>query len=256
MPSVAWITVAPVKALALVPLDEAALGPRGVEGDREFFLVDPDGRMINDKECADLVRIRPDYDSAAGTLAFTFPDGDVVGGAVTAGDPLRTRFWADRPVEAQLVPGPWSEAVSRFVGRPLRLVRAARPGGGVDRPRGPVSILSTASLERLGEAAGVGAPVDGRRFRMLLGVDGVRPHEEDEWLGRPVRFGGAVVKPLGHVGRCAVTTQNPDTGRPDLDTLRTIRGYRDDGTEPIPFGVYGAVLEPGLVRVGDRVEPA
>jgi uncharacterized protein YcbX len=70
-----------------------------------------------------------------------------------------------------------------------------------------------------------------------------------------VRFGEAVLRPLGHVGRCAVTTQNPDTGLPDLDTLRTIRGYREDGTEPIPFGVYGAVLESGLVRLGDPVEP-
>jgi uncharacterized protein YcbX len=256
MPSVAWISVAPVKALALVQLEEALLGPGGVEGDREFFFVDPDRRMINDKECRDLVRIRPAYDTAAGTLAFTFPDGEVVDGPVTPGGPLEARFWADRPVAARLVPGPWSDAVSRFAGRPLRLARAARPGGGIDRPRGPVSILSTASLERLAEAAGVEARVDERRFRMLLGVDGVRPHEEDEWLGRPVRFGGAVVRPVGHIGRCAVTTQNPDTGQPDLDTLRTIRGYREDGTEPIPFGVYAAVLEPGVVRLGDPVATA
>src|SRR5438132_14205050 len=163
MASVAWISVAPVKALALVELEEAVLGPHGVAGNREFFLVDPGGRMINDKECRELVRIRPDYDAAAATLALSFPDGEVVAGPVTAGEPLEARFWADRPVEARLVLGPWSEAISRFAGRPLQLVRAANPGGGVDRPRGPVSILSTASLERLAAAAGVEERVDGRR---------------------------------------------------------------------------------------------
>ena len=47
--------------------------------------------------------------------------------------------------------------------------------------------------------------------------------------------------------------------RSDLDTLRTISGYRaftenESGKKHIPFGVYGEVLEPGRVAVGDAVE--
>ena len=34
-----------------------------------------------------------------------------------------------------------------------------------------------------------------------------------------------------------------------------IRSYREDGSEPIPFGVWGDVVEPGTVRLGDPVEP-
>jgi uncharacterized protein YcbX len=65
-----------------------------------------------------------------------------------------------------------------------------------------------------------------------------------------------VVIPQGNVGRCAVTTQNPETGSPDLDTLKALAGYRSDlkTTEPLPFGVYAAVAQPGRVRVGDPVE--
>ena len=62
--------------------------------------------------------------------------------------------------------------------------------------------------------------------------------------------------PQGNVGRCAITTQNPDTGRVDLDTLKALAVYRCDveTTEPLPFGIHAAVAEPGRVRVGDPVE--
>ena len=46
---VAWIHVAPIKALAIQALESVELGPRGVEYDRRFCIVDPDGRMLNAK---------------------------------------------------------------------------------------------------------------------------------------------------------------------------------------------------------------
>jgi uncharacterized protein YcbX len=91
---------------------------------------------------------------------------------------------------------------------------------------------------------------------MNFGIEGLREHEEDEWLGLRVRLGEAVVVPQGNVGRCAVTTQNPETGEPDLDTLKALAAYRGDieTTEPLPFGVHAAVAAGGRVRVGDPVE--
>ena len=57
------------------------------------------------------------------------------------------------------------------------------------------------------------------------------------------------------VGRCAVTTHDPDTGVRDLDTLRILARYRPpDSGEPLPIGVWGGVEQPGIVRVGDAVE--
>ena len=49
----------------------------------------------------------------------------------------------------------------------------------------------------------------------------------------------------------------PETGAPDLDTLRVLGAYRGDleTSEPLPFGVWGEILEPGRVRLGDTVEP-
>jgi uncharacterized protein YcbX len=119
------------------------------------------------------------------------------------------------------------------------------------------TLVSNGSLEALERAAGETQPVDGRRFRMTIGIDGVEPHAEDGWIGALVRVGGATVAVREHVGRCAVTTLDPDRGVRDLDTLGVITAYRGDvqTREPIPFGVWCEVVEPGRVAVGDPVEP-
>ena len=91
---------------------------------------------------------------------------------------------------------------------------------------------------------------------MLVTLGGCRPHEEDEWVGREVRLGDVVVRVLEQVARCAATTYSPETGTRDLDTLRIIRSYRGvrDGKN-LDFGIYGEVVRPGRVAIGDPVEP-
>ena len=128
----------------------------------------------------------------------------------------------------QVVEGPWAAALSEQLGRPIRLVRFDGPGNGHDRAAASAgaTLLSLASLERLADEAGVEGPVDPRRFRMLIGVDGATAHEEDGWIGKRVRVGEAVIVPGGNVGRCKVTTMDPDTGIRDLDTLEVLARYR------------------------------
>jgi len=251
---VAWISVSPVKGLALGQLEECELTEAGVAGDRRFFLVDEDNRLVNSKGLGMLQQIVPSYDEETELLTLAFPDGRALSHHVSVDGALHARFWSVS-VPARVVEGPWSEALSDFTGRELRLVRADTPA--TDRRRsGAATLLGTGSLRAMARLLGV-QDVDGRRFRMNFGVDGLAEHEEDEWLGRRVRIGQAVVVPQGNVGRCAVTTQNPETGAPDLDTLKALAAYRQDlqTTEPLPFGVYAAVAEPGRVRLGDPVEP-
>ena len=255
MGSVARISIAPVKALGLVHPDEVELGHAGVAGDRRFWLAAADGRLVNDKAFPQLPRVRPEWDETTRRLALTFPDGDVVEGVVEPGEPQMPLLRED-PHASRSVPGPWQEALSEYAGKPLTLWWSE--SGAVDRGirGGAISLVSRSSLERLRREAGVDDPVDGRRFRMLFELDGVDEHEEDEWIGRRVRVGEAVIAPVGDVGRCAVTTRNPDTAEVDLDTLKVLAGYRREGrTEPLPLGVHGAVVEPGRVRVGDSVAP-
>ena len=117
-------------------------------------------------------------------------------------------------------------------------------------------LARSAALEELARALGLDGRVDGRRFRMTLGVEGVAAHAEDGWIGRQVAVGEAVVVPRGNVGRCRVTSLGPDTGTPDLETLDALAVYRGgvETTEPLPFGVWCEVVSPGRVARGDPVE--
>jgi len=250
---IARISIAPVKALRLVHPEEVELTPAGVAGDRRFWLVDGDGRLVNAKRRPRLLQVQVEWDEATRRLALIFPGGDRVEGVVEPGEAVDAELY-DVPNASRTVPGPWQEALSAHVGMPLRLLWADR--GALDRGSGggAVSLVSRASLERFREEAGSTEPVDGRRFRMLFEIEGVAAHEEDSWLGRRVRVGEAEVAFTGDVGRCAVTTRHPETGETDLDTLRVLARYRPEGrTEPLPFGVHGAVVAPGRVRVGDPV---
>jgi len=248
------ISIAPVKSLGLAHPETVELGVGGVRGDRRFWMLDEDGRLFNNKRNGPMVTIRPTWDEATRELALDFPDGTRVAGVVELGEPVDAVLYG-RPHASRRVVGPWEGAISAHVGRPLTLLWSERhatdrgaDGGGV------VSLVSRGSLERLGEAATASRPVDGRRFRMTFEIDGVAPHAEDDWIGGSVRIGSATIGITGDVGRCLVTSHDPDTGVTDLDTLGTLAGYRRDGhTEPLPFGVFCSVTTPGRVSVGDSV---
>lgn len=251
--TVAWIAVAPIKAMALSFIARADVTRDGIAGDRAFAILDTTGRLVNGKNLGSLATLRPEWDPATSRLAIRFPDGTEVAGTVEPGRPIPASIYGKlRPARA--VGDPWDEALSGWAGRPLHLAFMGR-GEGIDR-EGTVSLLSTAALASLAEAGGTTVPLDRRRFRMSFGIDGVAAHTEDAWLGQRMQVGGAVLRVGGNVGRCAVTTHDPDTGRPSFDTLRVLhltRGHLPT-TEPLPFGVWADVEADGGVVVGDPID--
>ncbi len=253
MKRVARISVSPVKGFRLAHPEVVELGPHGVAENRRFFLVGPDGQRLRSSKTPWPVLVRAEYDADAERLRMSFPDGtDVEGDVVALGDPVHSSA-GTLDVTGWVVEGPWEAPLSELAGHRVRLVRADRVGAGLNEP---VTLVSDGSLARLGEEAERDV-VDARRFRMLFELTGCEPHEEDTWDGRLFSIGEAVVRVGGPVDRCAVTTRDPDTGERDLDTLRLLKGYRgqreSDGA--VLFGVYATVAQPGLVRVGDPVEP-
>jgi hypothetical protein len=249
--------VTPIKGLRVSGRSELVVGPAGVEENRRFLLLDAGGSMVNGKRLGSLQALTADYSTREERLEIRFPDGAVVSGEPRPGPRRSARFFSST-MPVREVDGPWSAALSEFLGVPVTLVRSELVAGAVDRgSSGAVSLISQATLARVATAAGV-ETLDGRRFRMLFEVDGVGPHEEDGWLGVPLRIGEAVVTPRGHVGRCLVTTLDPESGRRDIATLDALAAYRGDAgtTEPLACGVYGLVEQPGVVRLGDAVAPA
>ena len=235
--------------------DEIDLGERGLVGNRRFWLVDENRRLVNNKRNGPLVCIQPEWEEQTRELALTFPDGTRVTGVVELdAQPFEVEMYR-YPLASRRVLGPWEDAISVYAGGRLTLLWAEE--GAPNRLHaGTATLISRESVARLAEVAGK-TELDARRFRMLFEIEGVRAHEEDDWIGTHVRIGEATVQIHGDVGRCAVTTHDPDTGETDVDTLKALAEYRRDGDkEPLPLGVYASVVVPGRVRVGDEVAPA
>jgi uncharacterized protein YcbX len=147
--SVAVIQTTPVKSLGLHRPEEIELTTKGVAGDRQFFLVDERGRIFVGRRFGPLVRIGAEWDGASLTLRF--PDGAVVSGEVELGAPLATDFYGFRELPGHEVVGPWSAALSDYAGVPVRLIRADNCDA---QDLTPASIVSTASIARLGRELG------------------------------------------------------------------------------------------------------
>lgn len=256
--TVSRISTTPVKGMALIDHDAVEVGPSGIVDDRAYALLDPAGQMVNGKRIGTLATIVPEVLHDPEVLRLRFPDGTLVEAEVELGQAVKGVFFGqERP--AHEVGGPFSAALTAWAGQPLRLVHMDDTNGGIDRweRRGSLSLLSTDSLRSLAAAAGLGEPLDARRFRMSVLIDGIPAYAEDEWLDRPVRVGGTLVRPGARIGRCVVTSHDPDTGIASLDTLELLRATRGDivTKEPMPFGVWAEVVEPGTIRLGDPVIP-
>jgi len=91
--------------------------------------------------------------------------------------------------------------------------------------------------------------VDRRRFRPNLMIGGVAGLAERGWERRVLKIGAALVRAVDLRQRCIMTTFDPDDASQDREILRRI--HRElDGT----LALNCAVLRPGRIQVGDRVE--
>ena len=241
-PRISRINVTPVKSLRLQHPDAVELGPDGAEEDRRFLLVDDGLRLYNGKRDTTLVRASASWDAGSRALGLTLPCGELVEGeAVRASDVVVGVY--GREVRGHVVSGPWADALSDLVGRSLTLVE--REDGAWATDSRPATMVSRASVGLIDG--------DGRRFRMLLELDGTDALGEEQWANRRVRAGDALLLVGRPTPRCAVPSASPDTGKRDRDVLRELLAARGDVDGEACIGVYAEVLEPGTVRVGDEV---
>ena len=250
--TVARLALTAVKGFGLSHPGRLRLERGGVPGNRELFVVDADDELFSVTRNRCFLPYWSTYGD--GVLAIGRDDETLLSGELTLGAPVRSRFFGDKYVEGSVVAGPWAELLSDLGGRDLRLVKTSAPAGGYDVH--PVTLASQASVAALG-AETDGTTLDGRRFRMLITVEGVAAFEEDGWRGSRLSVGSCALDVGGPVSRCAAVQRHPDDDRRDLNALRLINEVR--GTGPSEFGttlnlgVYAEVLEPGWVHVGDRL---
>jgi hypothetical protein len=114
----------------------------------------------------------------------------------------------------------------------------------------PVSLINLASIHDFERVAR--QPVDPRRFRGNILIDGLPAWAEFGWLGREIRIGAARLRVAGRTQRCAATNVNPDTAERDMNIPLTLR----KGFGHLDMGVYAEVVAGGEVKPGDEVAEA
>jgi uncharacterized protein YcbX len=112
----------------------------------------------------------------------------------------------------------------------------------------PLSLVSTQTLAALGERAG--RELDPLRFRpnLLVTAADAAPFQEEAWVGAVLRIGGMRMRVDQRDERCVIVNVDPVTTERDPAVLRMLARERETCT-----GVYGSIVEPGRVAVGDPV---
>ncbi|WP_316013548.1 MOSC domain-containing protein [Roseobacter sp. HKCCA0434] len=230
----------PVKGVGAERLTRTALVPgRCLPGDRAFAIaqegVEADGSWM---PCRNFVR-----GAKAGTLMAV--GARTEGARTTFSHPERPELTVRLPEEGARLVDWIAPLYPANRPAPTRLI-AATEQGMTDADFPSISILSDASRAEL--EAKVGHPLDRRRFRGNIWLEGLEPWAEWDWIGRRIRIGGAVLEVRERNTRCRATHSDPVTGREDTDVLRHLFdgwGHRD-------FGVYAVCIEGGEVAEGDE----
>jgi uncharacterized protein YcbX len=110
-----------------------------------------------------------------------------------------------------------------------------------------VSIINLASVAALEEV--IGAKVHPLRFRGNLTVRGWPAWHEFSLLDQTLAIGGARLRVVKRIVRCAATNVDPETAARDLNiphTLMRSYGHAD-------CGVYAEVVTDGSIAIGDAI---
>jgi uncharacterized protein YcbX len=215
----------PVKAMAGEALEEVLLRWHGLEGDRRHAFVQSQDRSdfpwLTIREVPALTTYVPSR--VNGTVVVRTPGGRELD---VGSEELRLELEAAH-------------------GRPVHLMHSHR--GLADSS--PVSVLSLQTVAAIGALAG--RSLEPLRFRANIIVDA--PGEEfpeEALLGRELRIGDdARIRLDRPDSRCMVINFDPHTAERDPAVLRAVAQHRDNCA-----AIYGSCVEPGTVRVGDRVE--
>lgn len=225
----------PVKSLRGERLDEARIGVEGVEGDRRYAIFDvTTGFGLTARRAPELLfaaaRMRSD-----GTPEFTLPDGSI------AADDVALSGWLGREVTLRST----EQVAQRRFENPADFENETgwepfegSSGAFQDSGNAAVSLLSRPSIRDWEQ----------QRFRANIILDEAG---ENEFVGTRISVGGATLEVRKPLARCVMVTRPQPGGiERDLDVLRTIHRELDGN-----LAIGAVIVEPGLVRIGDRVQP-
>jgi uncharacterized protein YcbX len=266
-PRIAAIYRYPVKGLSAEPLVRVALAPgKCLPQDRRFAIALPATRfdpahpewlskshfvmLMRDEK---LAQLHTSFAAETGELTIEYagerPDE-------RTGEHPRSVALKARITE----PGGCREAsefLAQFLGPavegPLRIVEAPghafadarkKPNATTDQYVSLINLASVAALEAV-----VGGPVDPLRFRANIYLERAPAWSELGWIGSEIALGGACLRVVSPITRCAATEVNPATAKRDLDIVGGLqRGFGHN-----LMGVYAEIVAGAEIRVGDEL---
>jgi len=223
----------PVKSLQGEQLDDAAVDPGGIVGDRAYAIFDLDtGLGLTARRLPELLFASARLDPSGAPL-ITLPDGTI------ASDDAALSGWLGRRVALRAA----ADVDERHYENPLDADREAdwivfegAPGPFHDSARTRVSLVSTGTL----------GAWDRRRFRANVLLQG---EDEDALVGASITVGEVGLDVVKRVGRCVMITRPQPGGiERDLDVLKTVNRERDG-----QLAIGALVTHAGTMRVGDEV---
>lgn len=268
----------PVKGFTPQLCESLTVQPDGrIAGDRVLAVRFADSATPEDKDGLDywpkakglclqdfptLARLRIDFDGR--TLTFRDrTDNDAV--LVSAGLDQTGRREVCDALAVWILAGPDAKRLGRPGRLPLELVGDGESARFQDRPRGFVSLHSEESVREVEQANGA-VPLDDRRFRSNVVIDGVPARTELDWAvdNADLTVGAVRFTAQKTIVRCMAVTANPDTGVRDANLLKVLT--TEVGLEEPALGVLllptdatgsGEVGSDsgtgGVLRIGDQV---
>ncbi len=251
----------PVKSCAGIAVQRSLLVETGLDLDRAWMLVDEHGQFVTQRELPRLALVQPTL--RGDDLLLRAPGMLGLHLAVDRAEKeRRVQVWDDW-VPAWDMGDLAAQWFSDFSGQALRLVRFDPEHRRLSEQRWTVPhtgqaafadgfallVVSGASLAELNRRlALLGlAPVDLRRFRPNLVLDGLQPHDEDhvEWLEIDTAQGTARLKLVKPCTRCSIPGVDPDTGTQGFEVVDALAGYRQDARVggAATFGMNAIVVD-------------
>ncbi|MBK5277800.1 MAG: MOSC domain-containing protein [Bacteroidia bacterium] len=261
------IWIYPIKSLAGIRLQKAAVQQKGLQHDRRWMLVDEKGRFLTQREHPEMALFSVNIDN----------NHLVVGRQTTANglppsirielhrehsvNSLKVQIWDDQ-VDAVEVDPAYSAWFSDKINIDCRLVffpeKSRRDVDSnyvvnneqVSLADGyPFLIIGQSSLDGLNKK--LADPVTIKRFRPNFVFTGGLPHEEDTW--KNLKVGSVTFEGVKPCSRCVLTTVNPETAEKGVEPLRTLSTYRNVNGK-VCFGENLVARSSGEVYEGDLIE--
>jgi uncharacterized protein YcbX len=251
--TIASLHVYPIKSARVIDCQEARLGPRGLQHDRHWMLIDHDGRFLTQRSHPQLARLAALVQGD--TLRLAHPDCgelsvDLSSDLPAPLDPIRRVTIWKRHHDALDAGDDAARFCTRLIGAPARLVAA------IDQnfPDGyPLLVCNEASLRDLNRRMPASLPMS--RFRPNLVLRGLDAWDEDRIA--TLRIGTARLKLVKPCTRCVITSLDQSTGMSADDPLPTLRAFRWNATlHGVTFGENAEVHSGSgaTLKVGDAVE--